>query len=845
MKSFRIQWAETKNLWIRGSHKALSSIVPALFLIVVGWIITKLLDGQFTWAALSQRPITDWFWWSILLLALLSTAWLWIRKHHVRLTREARFKLMKPASQLTPGDLHFKRVGPQDRQSFDRRPFIDQYVPRSIVPEDGVGSPWGEEELADAITSGKGIVLLGEPTDGKTRTLYDVVCRLLDHHLVAPIIDQPTPEPDAFKILAGRSVILMLDNLTDFVDASVDLTTFCDRLGNVADYVVVATCRDGPEQGKVRDTFTGGLRSLYEHIPLKLRLEPLNADDKQELAESAGIDWDPAQAALYPTPGSIVMAEALSAMTERFNELSIGPRSVVLALTLLDHAGIVPATRKRVKSTVRDVFGQTVNLDDCLSQLAASSFIEKPANRDPILPEPAYVRPPVVNYDKHRSGGPRGDFDALAKVLRAQSDIDGLFSLGSTLLGNTTQDHLDAVKYFDKALEIDLNAPHVLNNRGVALGNLGRNEDALVAFDAALRLWRDSTLLFNKGTALGNLGRNEDAIAVFDTALDLRPKYTEAMIGKGAALGRLGLYEEAIAVFNAVLDLRPEYPEALTNKGMALRDLGCYEEEIAAYDAAFALRQDPMILNNKGLALRNLGRHEEEIAAYDAALQLRPEYPEVLVNKGVTLGNLGRYKDAIAAYDAALEMRSDYPEALIDKGVALNNLGCHQEAIATFNMALALRKDPEAFNNMGVALDDLGRFEDAVAAYDMALALRSNYPEALNNRGVTQRNLGSHRDALASYDMALALRPEYTDALNNKGASLIALGRHKDAIVCFDKLLVLRPDMLQVLCAKAFVFELMGRFDDANACYATAAELGFDCERGDDDLSSSSVPTHR
>ncbi|MEI2617901.1 MAG: tetratricopeptide repeat protein [Thermomicrobiales bacterium] len=649
-------------------------------------------------------------------------------------------------------------------------------MPRSIVAEGGFGPTWHEQEVADQIGERQSVVLLGEPTDGKTRTLYDIVHRLPDHHVVVPIIDQPTPEPDAFKILAGRRVILMLDNLTDFVDAAVDLTTFCNRLGSVADYVVVATCRDGPEQRRVRDGFRGGLRTLYERIPLKLRLEPLNADDKRTLAESADIDWDPAREALYPTPGSIIMADALSAMTGRFDQLAIGPRTVVLAITLLDYAGIAPVTRKRVAAVVCDVFGQAVNLDDGLNQLADSSFIGKPANRDPILPEPAYIRPPVVNYAEHRTGGPRGDFDALADSLSTHSDAAGLFYLSTVLDSKTEHDRLRIVNCLDKSLAIDPNIPEALYNKGAALDNLGRYEEAITAYDAALALRTDPEALNNKGVALDNLGR----------------------------------YEEAITAYDAALALRAEYPEALNNKGVALRNLGRHEEAITAYDAALALRTDPEALNNKGVALDNLGRHEEAITAYDAALALRAEYPEALNNKGVALDNLGRYEEAITAYDAALALRAEYPEALNNKGAALDNLGRHEEAITAYDAALALRTDPEALNNKGAALGNLGRHEGAITAYDAALALRTD-PEALYNKGV---------------------------ALGN-------LGRYEEAIIYFDKVLELRSDMPQVFCNKAVAFELLGRLDDANNCFATAAELGFDCGRGGDGSSASSVSTDR
>ncbi|MDA0268046.1 MAG: tetratricopeptide repeat protein [Cyanobacteria bacterium] len=249
---------------------------------------------------------------------------------------------------------------------------------------------------------------------------------------------------------------------------------------------------------------------------------------------------------------------------------------------------------------------------------------------------------------------------------------------------------------------------------GVALGNLGRYEEAIAAYDAALAIKPDKhEALNNKGIALGNLGRYEEAIAAYDAALAIKPDDHQALNNKGIALVEwaakiqqegnteeaLAKLSEGIAAYDAALAIKPDYHEALNNKGIALRKLGHYEEAIAAYDAALAIKPDyHEALNNKGIALGNLGRYEEAIAAYDAALAIKPDDHEALNNKGNALGNLGRYEDAIAAYDAALQIKPDDPSPFYNKACAYALQGLVEPALE--NLAQAIHLNPDKYREM-------------------------------------------------------------------------------------------------------------------------------------------------
>jgi len=131
----------------------------------------------------------------------------------------------------------------------------------------------------------------------------------------------------------------------------------------------------------------------------------------------------------------------------------------------------------------------------------------------------------------------------------------------------------------------------------------------------------------SKGNALFDLKRYEEALTAYDQALRLDPNNALAYTRKGNALGDLKRSEEALAAHEQALRLNPNSALAYNNKGMTLLNLKRFEEALAAYDQALRLDpNDALAYYGKGLALRNLKRSEEAQAAFDQAKRLDPDF---------------------------------------------------------------------------------------------------------------------------------------------------------------------------------------------------------------------------
>ena len=233
------------------------------------------------------------------------------------------------------------------------------------------------------------------------------------------------------------------------------------------------------------------------------------------------------------------------------------------------------------------------------------------------------------------------------------------------------------------------------HNRGVALRNLGRYEEAIASYDRALEIEADNDAAwFGQGYALVELGRYEEAIASYDRAVEIKPDYHDAWNNRGIALGDLGRYEEAIASYDRAVEIKPDYPDAWYNRGIALGNLGRYEEAIASYDRAVEIKPDDhQAWNGRGVSLRNLGRYEEALASYDRAVEIKPDYHDAWYGRGYALDELGRYEEAIASYDRAVEIKPDDHQAWINKGYAFLHNGQLEIAVSSLDKSLEISSD--------------------------------------------------------------------------------------------------------------------------------------------------------
>jgi len=193
----------------------------------------------------------------------------------------------------------------------------------------------------------------------------------------------------------------------------------------------------------------------------------------------------------------------------------------------------------------------------------------------------------------------------------------------------------------------------------------------------------------NKGSSLDNLGRREEAIRCFDAALRLDPTLAAAWLNKGIALSAAGQPREALACYEKGLQVDPDSERLWSNKGVVLKTLGDTQQALACYDRA--LHYNPRYANawvNRGVAFKTQGKSAQALECYDHALSLNPNDISAWTNKGNVLFSLKRYDEALAAYDSALALDSSVGLAWLNKGIVLNALGKFTTALQCYGSAI-------------------------------------------------------------------------------------------------------------------------------------------------------------
>ena len=280
------------------------------------------------------------------------------------------------------------------------------------------------------------------------------------------------------------------------------------------------------------------------------------------------------------------------------------------------------------------------------------------------------------------------------KVLKLHPEhFDALNMLG--VIAAQSKNHLQAVELIGRAIEINPNIAESYINRGAALKDLKRPDEALASYEQAIKLKPDyAEAHYNRGNVLQDLRRLDDALASFEQAIKWKPDFTEAYHNRGAALKGLKRPDEALASFEQAIKLKPDYAEAYINRGAALKDLKRPDEALASFDQAIKLKPDfAEAYYNRGNALQALKRLDEALASYEQAIKLRPDYAGAYNNRGAALEDLERPDDALASYDQAIKSRPDFAEAYHNRGAALEDLGRHEEALASYDQAITLKPD--------------------------------------------------------------------------------------------------------------------------------------------------------
>lgn len=232
----------------------------------------------------------------------------------------------------------------------------------------------------------------------------------------------------------------------------------------------------------------------------------------------------------------------------------------------------------------------------------------------------------------------------------------------------------DALVHFRMVAGTDEEDDSVWANIGHCLSRQGKKDEALEAFEKAVKIRPDAQNLYNLGDALLADGQPDKAIEPLRGAVRIKPDFALARYDLGLAYFEVGRFEDAEKEARAAIASDPDMLTAelnlglcaMTKLGQSLMNQEKYEEAIQCFKRNE--KQFAATYFNMGLALYRAKRNREALDYFKRACAIEPDDAEFLDLLGQTYDVIGDYKAAEKHLRRGIELAPQYAYCYYDLG---------------------------------------------------------------------------------------------------------------------------------------------------------------------------------
>ena len=336
------------------------------------------------------------------------------------------------------------------------------------------------DEIIKQIQKGNTKILIkGMSGLGKTRMIFEVIKELgkNDKYFVVMPLEQGIELPiwvPKYLFFFKRKFIIVFDDLDKYIKNKINVWGIISEFEKNSNYIIViATCRD--EEFEI------------------LKKERVVEDHNFKLIEQGS--WSPEEGISLAntfrkelnlekfdgTPGSIVLDYPLK--TIYYDAFTESEKNILRSIKLLVLSNIFLPQVDFVKNVCENVFESHEDFYADFDNLKTKKFVylvEKDKQIVVYCPD-YYLLHVVTDY-------PLGnqlflEMRALRKVFSELKSYQSLFNLGNAFYFK--EKYQDAVECYGKAIDIKPDYDEAWSNKGAALGNLNRHDEALEAYEKA------------------------------------------------------------------------------------------------------------------------------------------------------------------------------------------------------------------------------------------------------------------------------------------------------------------------------------------------------------------------
>ncbi|VDN91367.1 unnamed protein product [Brugia pahangi] len=222
----------------------------------------------------------------------------------------------------------------------------------------------------------------------------------------------------------------------------------------------------------------------------------------------------------------------------------------------------------------------------------------------------------------------------------------------------------EAIKHYDKAIEIDPTSIVFYNNKAAVLFEQKKYDECIELCKKAVDIGReqraDYTLIAKAFSRIGNaylkLDQLKEALTYFDKSLS---EHRDPEIVK-----KKKVLEKDLAERERLAYIDPEIAEKEKIKGNELFKRGKYPEAMKHYNEAVKRDpENPVLYSNRAACYTKLMEFQRALEDCDTCIKKDPTFIKAYIRKGAALIALKEYGKAQSAYEAALALDNNNQEA--------------------------------------------------------------------------------------------------------------------------------------------------------------------------------------
>ena len=299
--------------------------------------------------------------------------------------------------------------------------------------------------------------------------------------------------------------------------------------------------------------------------------------------------------------------------------------------------------------------------------------------------------------------------------------------------------------------------------------------DALqLAQSAVQKSPQNPKLLFLEGMAFSGLGRQHDALNAYNRALAISPNYLPALEA-AAQQEYQAQSKRAIPLLERIVQLQPANPTANAMLGVLnFREHDCASAVKHFRAASDLISSQPVALAQYGSCLMDLDKAEDAVPVFEKLLALQPEDPHARYNLAVVQLAAKNARGAIETLQPLLNVTSPDPDVLDLASLAYEESADTPKAVSLLRQAIVLDpKKTKYYVDFATISFNHQSFQVGVDMIDVGIKENPQAAQLFVARGVLLIQLGQYEKAEADFAKANELDPRQSSGAVAEGLAQI------------------------------------------------------------------------